>query len=141
MQSNKEETISPSEWEVMRVIWTLGSVKTSMIIQIMKEKTGWHASTTKTLLARLTKKEFLVPEKQGREFCYQAKISEDAAIDQAAYDLFSNICSMHVGPALNKLLNEVEISQSDIETLQKTLAKKEKTAPEQITCNCLSGYE
>jgi CopY/TcrY family copper transport repressor len=136
MQSNKE-TISPAEWEVMRVVWTLSSVKTSTIIQLMQEKMGWQASTTKTLLARLTKKEFLVPEKQGRVFCYHAKISEEVAIDQAAQALFSNICSMRVGSVLNKLLNEVEISKFDIKKLQQTLVKKAKTAPEQINCDCL----
>ncbi|BDR57845.1 CopY/TcrY family copper transport repressor [Xylocopilactobacillus apicola] len=132
-----EDGISPAEWEVMRIIWTLGPVKTNTVIQVMNDKMNWQASTTKTFLARLKKKGFLTSKKEGREFCYQASIDENKAINEAVSRLFSNICEMCVGNTVNQLLENLELSRRDIEKMQDTLAEKLKTAPEKIDCNCL----
>ncbi|MCG4283075.1 BlaI/MecI/CopY family transcriptional regulator, partial [Lacticaseibacillus saniviri] len=54
--------ISQSEWEVMRVIWTLGSATTHDLTAILEEKMGWKSATTKTFLGRLVKKQALSTE-------------------------------------------------------------------------------
>lgn len=48
--------ISDSEWEVMRVIWTLGQANAQQIIQILADSMDWKVATVKTLLGRLVKK-------------------------------------------------------------------------------------
>ena len=45
--------ISNAEWEVMRVIWTLGQATSRQLIEIMEVKQNWKPATTKTLLGRL----------------------------------------------------------------------------------------
>ena len=37
----KESTISDSEWEIMRIIWTLEPVSSTIIIQELKAKHDW----------------------------------------------------------------------------------------------------
>lgn len=140
MQSKKikfEDTISPAEWEVMRVIWTLGPTKTSRMVQIMNDKMSWHDSTTKTFLARLTKKGFLNPTKVGREFCYQSEITEEEAIDKNVEEVFTNICSRKIGKTINHILNKVELSQDDIQKMRQLLNEKAKTAPKEVPCDCI----
>ncbi|ARW18982.1 Transcriptional repressor CopY [Pediococcus pentosaceus] len=56
MNTSDEIEISQSEWETMRVIWTLQKATSHQIIEILEEKLGWKASTTKTYLGRLVKK-------------------------------------------------------------------------------------
>ncbi|BDR57366.1 CopY/TcrY family copper transport repressor [Xylocopilactobacillus apis] len=129
--------ISQAEWEIMRIIWTLGPTRTNTLVKILKDKMKWKDSTTKTLLARLTKKEFLTPTKEGREFCYASNITEDEAIDKAAKNLFSNICAMKVGSSLNRLIKNTPLSKSDISSLEQLLENKYQTAPETISCNCV----
>ncbi|MBT9003455.1 BlaI/MecI/CopY family transcriptional regulator, partial [Lactobacillus delbrueckii subsp. bulgaricus] len=58
LQENKS-TISDSEWEVMRIIWTLEPVSSTKIIQELQAKKDWSESTIKTLLRRLVKKDLL----------------------------------------------------------------------------------
>ncbi|GMA69927.1 hypothetical protein GCM10025879_11730 [Leuconostoc litchii] len=53
---NKILTIS--EWEIMRVIWTLGEATSNQIIHIMYSKKKWQPSTVKTLLNRILQKGF-----------------------------------------------------------------------------------
>lgn len=50
------DTISDAEWEVMRVVWANGDMKSSEIIAILHAKYHWSDSTVKTLIGRLVKK-------------------------------------------------------------------------------------
>ena len=45
--------ISDSEWEIMRVIWTLGQTTAQEITQILADSMDWKPATIKTLLGRL----------------------------------------------------------------------------------------
>lgn len=54
------QQISAAEWEVMRVVWASGDIKSSDIITILRKKYQWSDSTIKTLIGRLVKKFFNV---------------------------------------------------------------------------------
>ena len=82
METPKVE-ISQSEWEVMRIIWTLVPLESSNIAAILSDKMAWKIATTKTFLGRLVKKGSLVTEKQGRAFLYHATVGDHASIDPA----------------------------------------------------------
>ena len=65
---NNIELITGAEWNVMRIVWSLGSASTRTIIENLQAASDWKDSTIKTLLARLVKKGFLTSEKDGRQF-------------------------------------------------------------------------
>lgn len=137
MNTTDEIEISQSEWETMRVIWTLNGASSKQIIAILAEKLGWKASTTKTYLGRLVKKGALSTTKNGREYVYQPLIEEQVAMNNATSGLFDHLCQHKVGPTLATLINNVELSQSDIKELINELNQKAKTAPKMVKCNCL----
>ena len=56
---NNIELITGAEWNVMRIVWSLGSASTRTIIENLQATSDWKDSTIKTLLARLVKKGFL----------------------------------------------------------------------------------
>lgn len=58
--------ISDSEWEIMRVIWTLGQTTAQEITQILADSMDWKPATIKTLLGRLVKKEVIWTEQKGK---------------------------------------------------------------------------
>ena len=62
--------ISDSEWEIMRVIWTLGQTTAQEITQILADSMDWKPATIKTLLGRLVKKEVIWTEQEGKKFIY-----------------------------------------------------------------------
>ncbi len=137
----KNVSISDSEWEVMRAIWTLKSVTSRQLINIMNETQGWSDSTTKTLLTRLVKKAAVRQVGDNRPFNYEPVVAEKKSVARAAVDLFDHMCAMQAGSAIEAVINSREISKNDIQRLQSLLAEKLKTAPEMVACNCLPSND
>lgn len=131
--------ISPAEWQVMRIIWTLGQATSTQVIEILQRKVDWKPATIKTLLRRLVQKKALKTTKQGRSFIYEALVAEQSTMNTAADTLFSSLCEMHVGETLAHVINEHELSRDDIQHLQAILKAKALTAPKTVECNCVPG--
>ncbi|CAJ2231832.1 CopY/TcrY family copper transport repressor [Companilactobacillus paralimentarius] len=133
------ETMSKAEWQVMRIIWTLGQATSKEVIDILERKTDWKSATIKTLIIRLQKKNFLKAEETKRPYVYKPLIDEDLAIHQSVNNLFDNLCCMRKGQAIKDLVQNSKISQSDISSIVEALNAKAKTAPEEVECNCLEA--
>lgn len=131
--------ITPAEWQVMRIIWTLGHSTSSQIIDILQQKVDWKPATIKTLLRRLVEKGALKTTKQGRAFIYTPLIKEQITMNEAADQLFNSICEMHVGSTLDHVIESATLSKDDIKRLQDLLSKKIQNAPEKVECNCVPG--
>ena len=129
--------ISEAEWEVMRVIWTLGKVDATTLANLLSDAMNWQLATIKTLLGRLVKKGALQTETKGKKFIYSANVSEAQLIRQATEELFSHICTKKRGRFLADLIKENELSSSDIQLLHEILDNK--MANDQIKCNCIPG--
>lgn len=137
----KESTISDSEWEIMRIIWTIEPVSSTKIIQELQAKKDWSESTIKTLLRRLVNKNLLNTTKEGRHFVYSAKVNQAQVMTEAAQELLDRMCNMHKGEVILQLLADSPISKSDLTKMKQVINQKEKTAPEMVPCNCLPGKE
>lgn len=133
----KKVEISSAEWQIMRIVWTLQHVTSSEIINLMQKKQTWSDSTIKTLITRLTKKEFLSRKKDKGCYIYSATVEEQDTMNEYANSLFSDFCAHKSGSVLNELISSMEISQADVKKLQQTLDEKSKTAPEHVKCDCL----
>ncbi|MDU7064859.1 CopY/TcrY family copper transport repressor [Lactobacillus crispatus] len=137
----KESTISDSEWEIMRIIWTIEPVSSTKIIQELQAKKDWSESTIKTLLRRLVNKNLLNTTKEGRHFVYSAKVNQAQVMTEAAQELLDRMCNMHKGEVILQLLADSPISKNDLAKMKQVINQKEKTAPEMVPCNCLPGKE
>lgn len=137
----KESTISDSEWEIMRIIWTIEPVSSTKIIQELQAKKDWSESTIKTLLRRLVNKNLLNTTKEGRHFVYSAKVNQAQVMTEAAQELLDRMCNMHKGEVILQLLADSPISKNDLAKIKQVINQKEKTAPEMVPCNCLPGKE
>lgn len=131
--------ISSSEWEVMRIVWTLGETTSSQMIEILFKKKEWSSSTIKTLLSRLTDKGFLNVRKDGRKNIYVSSINEQDAYSYSAERVFNNMCCMHYGETIYNIINDVELSRNDVDALIKLLNDKKENAPEKVHCHCIEN--
>lgn len=138
MMDTKIDEITPSEWDLMRIVWTKGSVQTSELITLLQRKRDWSDSTIKTLLGRLVKKGLLATTKEGRKFVYHATVEEAEAMDETVTELFAHLCAMKKGATLANLIEKTPLTAKDIARLQDILAAKAKTAPEKVPCDCLT---
>lgn len=134
---DNELQISPAEWQVMRVVWTRGSVTSTELTHLLADSTGWQSATVKTLLRRLVKKGFVATTRHGRAFQYTPLVKERETMEKMADQLFDSLCAHQQGATLAEVVKHVTLSKSDIANLQTILTAKEATAPREVACNCI----
>lgn len=111
---NERVEISNSEWEVMRILWTLQAATSRQIIDLLAEKLGWKEATTKTYISRLVTKKYVKTEKRGRAYLYLPAVEEEATITEQLLASFAKICQKHIGQTLANVVREIPLSQADI---------------------------
>lgn len=137
MEISPALNISNAEWQVMRIIWTLGQASSQTVSQLLAKKMAWKAATVKTLVGRLVKKGALTAKRDGKRYLYQPAISEQQAMNTASEMFVEQLCQHKIGKTLEKMIQETTLSQQDIQDLISMLQAKQKTAPKEVPCNCL----
>ncbi|HFX4058136.1 TPA: CopY/TcrY family copper transport repressor [Streptococcus pyogenes] len=131
--------ISNAEWEVMRVVWTYGTVKSSDIIMILGKGRKWSDSTIKTLIGRLVKKNLLTSYRQGRAYIYQALLDETLLQKEALATVLDGICQRQHTRLLLERLYDLPMTLEEIGAFQELLEVKKENAVLEVLCNCLPG--
>lgn len=134
------QTMTTSEWEIMRVIWTLGEATSRQIIRVMTLKKDWAPSTVKTLVTRLQTKGYLTDNGAVRDRLYTPTVEEHDAMTHALNHTIQAMCAMCVGDAMANVIETTELSQRDTLNLQDVLKAKYATAPESVACNCMPNH-
>lgn len=135
----KDTQISPSEWEVMRVVWTTHPITSKEISRILNEKKDWKLATTKTLIGRLVKKGMLTTTQNGRQYDYSPAVTEDESLKEASEHLLNQVCTRKVGELIEMMLESSTLSIGDLESLEKIIQMKKENAPEVVVCGCIPG--
>lgn len=133
------QPMSPSERQVMRVLWANPSSTSGFIIEQLQKSFPWSESTVKTLIIRLTKKGYIQIDNLKKPFHYSATILEKEQLDQETDALLEQVCHKQNGNLLHTLINKATLSQDDIQVLVNALKEKAATAPTSVACNCLPG--
>lgn len=133
------QPMSPSERQVMRVLWANPSSTSGFIIEQLQKSFPWSESTVKTLIIRLTKKGYIQIDNRKKPFHYSATILEKEQLDQETDALLEQVCHKQNGNLLRTLINKATLSQEDIQILVNALKEKAATAPTSVACNCLPG--
>ncbi len=131
--------ISEAEWEVMRVVWSLGSVTNRELIDTLMLSEVWKEGTIKTLLTRLTKKGYIEKDTSQSPYLYTATISQQEANVSKMQQLLDHICNKKQGKLLYEVIKDIELSKDDISNLQNLLTEMQSDAPEVVTCHCEPG--
>ncbi|MFC6464659.1 CopY/TcrY family copper transport repressor [Marinilactibacillus sp. GCM10026970] len=135
----KENQMTTSEREVMRVIWANPSATSKYISTVLEEKMNWKAATTKTLIGRLVKKNHVKATEEGRKFKYSALITEQESLQESSQALLQQVCTKKRGNIIYQMIEEITLSLEDIEQLEQLLNKKKQSAPETVSCQCTPG--
>ncbi|VGU11056.1 CopAB ATPase metal-fist type repressor [Streptococcus pyogenes] len=138
-ESGVVRRISNAEWEVMRVVWTYGTVKSSDIIMILGKGRKWSDSTIKTLIGRLVKKNLLTSYRQGRTYIYQALLDETLLQKEALATVLDGICQRQHTRLLLERLYDLPMTLEEIGAFQELLEVKKENTVLEVPCNCLPG--
>ncbi len=117
--------ISESEWLVMRVLWSNGSLTANEVVKELAGKTKWKPKTIKTLITRLMKKGAVKFEKEGRKYRYYPAVSQAECVRMERRSFVRRVYGGTTRPMLAAFLEDAKLSAEDISELRKILEQKE----------------
>ncbi|MBG9789333.1 BlaI/MecI/CopY family transcriptional regulator [Brevibacillus laterosporus] len=118
--------ISEAEWEIMKIIWKDNPITAENIIHALPKDIMWTEQTVRTFLNRLLKKEAIGYERSGRSYEYYPLISEKESRRAESESFLKRVFSGAAGMMVTNFLEEAQLSEKEIDDLQKLLQDKQK---------------
>lgn len=110
--------ISPSELEVMKVLWTRAPQTAAEVAETLAPETGWSDRTVKTLLSRLVEKGALGTESEGRRYLYTPLLEQSAYRTKAARQFVDKLFGGRAAPLVAHLAEKEGLTSDDIAELE-----------------------
>jgi len=119
--------LSKAEWKVMRIVWQQGKSMAREIYTVANEECSWTPATVKTILKRLVDKGYVSTTQVGNGFVYRPAQSALATLQLAADTLLTNAVEGATGPLLAHMVDQVTLSEEDLDSLQKLIDAKKQS--------------
>jgi len=116
-------SVSPAEWEIMKVLWDHGAMAARDVIARLPEGHGWADKTVKTLLSRLVAKGALDYEQIGNSYLYRPACTRDEVTREEVRSFVSRVLDGSLSPVLAHFIEEQKLSDQDLKQLQQLLDK------------------
>jgi len=130
MRKNSEPALSPSEWEVMKVIWEHGPMATRDIYAQLSAERDWAYSTVKTLVRRMVGKGWLAYQQVGNSFLYRAAVPRSRAVRRAVREFTNRVLDGVLSPFVAYYAEDRDLSDEDVAQLARILEQHRKKTGE-----------
>lgn len=127
--------VSDSEWQVLRVLWTLDHATSREVADHFKHVKNWEPATTKTLISRLVKKGYVKADTEGKAYVYRPTMTEQQGTQSRIMEAFDSICAQEVGNTLRNIIDHYDLSHQDKKMLLDVLSDKKSV--DSVDCNCV----
>jgi BlaI family penicillinase repressor len=118
--------IADSEWRVMQVLWEHGPQTANEVVNALSGQVKWKSRTIKTLISRLVKKGAVKVTEEGYRYRYSAAVDESTCIRSETKSFVRRVYQGTMKPALAAFLEDADLSDQEIDALQKVLDQKRK---------------
>lgn len=118
--------ISPSEREVLAVLWKNAPLATAEIVDALTTSKGWSRGTTRTLLARLVRKKVVGCRVDGHRHLYRPLIAEDVCVRHESRNFLQRVFSGASADMLLTLVEETQLTPEQIQKFRDILDRKER---------------
>ena len=116
--------VTPGEWALMEALWQ--SPKTLMeLVRILGESEGWSKSTVATMIRRMTDKELITFESDGKTKTFMAAVSREDVVAEETSSLLKRAYNGSIGLLVNAMVQRNTLSKEDIDELYSILQKAE----------------
>ena len=123
----KEEVkVTNSELYVMNCLWEQNPLSLMQLVPLLKESAGWSKSTSATMVRRMTEKELIYYEENGKTKYFFPKVDKQDVVVQETRDFLQRIYDGSVGMMMSALVRQDDLSAEDIQELQEILKAAEK---------------
>lgn len=117
----EEMKVTNSEWYVMNCLWEKSHLSLMQLVPLLKESAGWSKSTSATMVRRMTEKDLIGYEENGKTKYFFPKVKKQDVVVQETRDFLQRIYDGSVGMMMSALVRQNDLSQEDILELQEIL--------------------
>jgi BlaI family penicillinase repressor len=115
--------ISEAEWKVMKVLWEKSPQPAYDIVQSLARTESWQASTIKTLLNRLYRKQILGIRRYKNLYLYYPLVVEEACLQTESESFLRRFFGGSAKTLALHFVKREKLTLKDIEDLRKVLEK------------------
>jgi len=124
MTKKKLPALSPSETEILRLVWQLDKATVQDVCDKLPAKRKIAYATVQTLLRRLEKKGYLKHHIRGKAHVFFAAVKSENVIKRSVNDFLDRLFGGDPIPLMQYLAEHREINAGDIEELKRLAGKK-----------------
>ena len=118
--------ISPSEREVLAVLWKSSPLTTAEIVDALAASKGWSRGTTRTLLARLVRKKAVGCRVEANRHLYRPLVAEEACVRHESRTFLQRVFGGASADMLLTLVEETKLTPDQIRRFRDILDRKER---------------
>ncbi len=108
----KIPSITPSEWEIMNVLYQEGSLASRDIFAALPKERGWTIRTVKTLLGRLVAKNALDYDQIGNSYLYRPVFVREDLLRKEVPDFVDHVLGGSLTPLLLHCVKNETLSET-----------------------------
>ncbi len=113
--------ISEAEWRVVKVLWEKSPQPAYDIVQSLAKTESWQASTIKTLLNRLYRKQVLGIRRYKNLYLYYPLVSEDACLQTESESFLQRFFGGSAKTLALHFARRERLTMADIQELKQVL--------------------
>lgn len=124
---DRKLTVTHTEWSIMELLWE--EPRTLMeLVNTLSKTVGWSKSTVTTMVRRMTEKELVTYDTDGRTKLFRTAVAREDVVAQETDSLLDRAYRGSLGLMLSTLVNHKHLSKSDIDELYAILKQAEEDA-------------
>lgn len=116
--------LSPSETEILRLVWQIGQATVQDVRDKLPAKRKIAYATVQTLLRRLENKGYLKHDIRGKAHVFFAAVKKEQVVKRSVGDFLDRLFGGDPIPLIQYLAEHGQISTDDIEQLKKLADNK-----------------
>ena len=116
--------LSPSETEILRLVWQLEKATVQEVCEKLPAKRKITYATVQTLLRRLEKKGYLKHSNSGKAHVFSAAVKREHVVKRSVGDFLDRLFGGDPVPLVQYLAEHGKISADDIENLKQLIDNK-----------------
>ena len=124
MVRKKLPALSPSETEILRLVWQLNKATVQDVCEKLPSKRKITYATVQTLLRRLEKKGYLKHHIRGKAHVFSAAVKSEKVIKRSVGDFLDRLFGGDPVPLMQYLAEHGRIDADDIEKLKQLAGEK-----------------
>ena len=126
MTKKKLRAMSPTETEILRLVWELNEATVQQIREKLPSDRSLAYNTVQTLLCRLEQKGYLKHRLKGRAHVFSALVKPREVIKTTVRDFLGRLFGGDPKPLVQFLAEDGKLDEEDIKRLREMIKKKKK---------------